>query len=150
MKQAIVGLFAGGLFAVGLGLAQMTDPRRVIGFLDFTGNWDPTLVFVLAGAVGVYFLIHRVTRGFDRPLVAADFRLPTSNSIDRRLLGGAVLFGIGWGLGGFCPGPALASTASGAMHVFAFLAAMIAGMWGFTRFNNRRTQAPAPAPAAAE
>ena len=108
MKAGKLFLFlvAGGLFGSGLAVSGMTDPARVIGFLDVFGAWDPALLFVMAGAVGVYGLGMLVLRRFDRSL-----KLPSAGSspIDRRLVIGAAIFGLGWGLGGFCPGPALAN-----------------------------------------
>ena len=137
MKRALVLLVAGFVFAVGLGLSQMTVPDRVIGFLDFFGDWDPTLAFVMAGAIPVYFLVYRRAREHDRPVLGDRFRLPTRSDVDGRLVAGAALFGIGWGLGGFCPGPALTTAVSGAAHVLAFVAAMFVGMMGFKWFDDR-------------
>jgi uncharacterized membrane protein YedE/YeeE len=128
--QYLAAFVVGILFAVGLGVAGMTLPRKVIGFLDFTGEWDPALAFVMGGAVLVYFVGYRlVTQRAARPRFAAKFSLPTRREITPRLVVGATLFGLGWGLGGFCPGPALASVGSGAPEVFAFIAAMMGGMY---------------------
>jgi uncharacterized protein len=118
------------LFAAGLGVSGMTQPTRVVGFLDFFGNWDPTLMFVMIGAMSMYFVFYRVVRG-TAPVLARDYHLPTGSRIDARLLVGAGLFGVGWGLAGFCPGPALVSLATGTAKVATFVAAMVAGMYGF-------------------
>jgi uncharacterized membrane protein YedE/YeeE len=121
--------FASGLvFAVGLGLSGMVRPEKVIGFLDFAGDWDPALAFVMGGATVTFFLLFRVTRRIARPAFAPRFHLPTRRDVDRRLLAGAALFGVGWGIAGFCPGPALTSLATGDTTVWAFVAAMATGM----------------------
>lgn len=119
---------AGLLFAVGLGVAGMTDPSNIIGFLDVTGEWDPRLMFVMGGAVATGLVLFRLIRRRPAPLVGAKFQLPTRNDIDGRLVTGAALFGIGWGLGGFCPGPALTAAVTGSGHVIAFVGAMLVGM----------------------
>lgn len=119
-------LVAGGLFGMGLAIAGMTDPARVIGFLDVTGNWDPTLVFVMGGAVAVYGIGMLILRRLN----LAGLRLPICDSspIDRRLVIGAAIFGIGWGLGGFCPGPALANLGALRVEALVFVPAMAIGM----------------------
>ena len=121
-------LLSGGLFGAGLTIGGMTDPRRVRGSLDLFGQWDPTLAFVMAGAVLVMAIAWRVRQGLARPLLAERFSLPDRSDLDLRLLTGAALFGIGWGLAGLCPGPALASLALAPADVAPFLAAMLAGM----------------------
>ncbi len=126
MRPHMVGI--GVLFALGLGLSGMTLPRKVIGFLDVFGAWDPALALVMAGAVGVYATGMRLGLAEGRPRFASAFRLPTRTDIDARLLGGAALFGVGWGIGGFCPGPALVTSASGAIEALVFLGAMVVGM----------------------
>ena len=123
-----VALAAGLVFGLGLSLSGMLDPARVRGFLDVTGDWDPTLVFVLGGAVGVAALGTMLARRLARPALAETFQVPASRRIDAPLIGGALLFGIGWGLSGFCPGPAVANLSSGAVPVVVFVAAMLAGM----------------------
>jgi uncharacterized membrane protein YedE/YeeE len=128
MKRSTVGaLAAGALFGVGLVVSGMADPRNVIGFLDFTGQWNPRLIAVMAGAVGVHAtllaLLARAGGGRGARLLP-----PRNNRIDRPLIVGAALFGIGWGLSGYCPGPAIASLGFGARSAFVFVAAMIAGI----------------------
>lgn len=121
-------LASGLLFGFGLALSGMMDPEKVLGFLDFAGAWDPSLVFVLGGAVGVSGLGYLIKARLARPVLAAHFEVPTASSPDARLIGGAALFGIGWGLAGFCPGPALAGLVLGLPPVALFVAAMLAGM----------------------
>lgn len=124
----LVSFAVGALFAVGLGVSGMTQPEKVIGFLDFFGAWDPALVFVMGGAVVTYALFYRVVRGA-APVLTQHFQLPTRTQIDARLVVGSGLFGVGWGLAGFCPGPALVSIGNGAREALIFVAAMIAGMY---------------------
>jgi uncharacterized membrane protein YedE/YeeE len=124
----LVNLFAGALFGLGLAVSGMVDPAKVIGFLDVTGDWDPTLAFVMGGALLVSIPAFRLIFKRRRPVLADDFELPTKKDVDARLLGGSALFGVGWGLSGFCPGPAVTALATGLTPVFAFVVAMIAGM----------------------
>ena len=128
MLKMLVNLFAGTLFGLGLAISGMVNPQKVIGFLDFAGNWDPTLAFVFGGALLITIPAFRLILRRPRPVLAEDFDLPTKKAVDGRLLGGAALFGIGWGLAGFCPGPAVTALASGLLPVFAFVAAMVVGM----------------------
>jgi uncharacterized protein len=123
-------LVAGGLFGSGLAVSGMTDPARVIGFLDLFGAWDPALLFVMAGAVGVYGLGMLALRRFD------GLKLPSAapSQIDRRLVIGAAIFGLGWGLGGFCPGPALANLGAFRVEALLFVPAMAIGMLVAQRF----------------
>ncbi|GJD64466.1 YeeE/YedE family protein [Methylobacterium frigidaeris] len=121
-------VLSGLLFGGGLALSGMLDPARVRGFLDVTGAWDPTLAFVLAGAVTASGLGTALARRLHRPVLAERFDWPTRTRIDPPLILGAVLFGIGWGLSGFCPGPAVAALSGGALPVVVFVAAMLAGM----------------------
>ncbi len=137
MKQSIAAFFAGTLFAVGLGIGGMTLPGKVIGFLDFFGTWDPSLLFVMGGAVTVYMAGYRLVTKAPRPLFADRFRLPTRKDIDVRLLAGAALFGVGWGLGGYCPGPAVTSLVTLTEPVLVFNAAMIGGMLIFRLVERR-------------
>lgn len=120
MRQAFVALLSGVLFGMGLALSGMTDPARVRAFLDVTGPWDPTLAFVMGGALLPMAIAWAVVRRRARPVVAEAFHVPATSPIDARLIGGAALFGIGWGLAGLCPGPAIAAiaTAPGPALVF--------------------------------
>jgi uncharacterized membrane protein YedE/YeeE len=133
----IVALFSGALFGLGLAVSGMTNPAKVIGFLDLAGEWDPTLAFVMGGALLVTIPAFRLILGRQRPILAGGFALPAESTLDARLLGGAALFGVGWGLSGFCPGPAVAALVTGLAPVVAFVAAMMAGMvlyaWVFER-----------------
>ncbi|MCS4505708.1 hypothetical protein KBTX_02154 [wastewater metagenome] len=124
----LVSIVAGLLFGAGLALAQMTDPARVLGFLDLTGRWDPTLVFVLAGAVATTLISFRFVLRRPRPVFAPAFQLPTRRDIDARLIGGAVVFGVGWGVAGFCPGPGIAALALGSVVPLTFVVGLAGGM----------------------
>lgn len=120
---------SGTLFGVGLILAGMTDPARVIGFLDVAGRWDPSLAFVMGSAVVVYALAFRwIQRRRNEPWFDVSFHVPRRSDVDAGLVVGSALFGIGWGLGGFCPGPGLVAAASGSGAGLAFVVAMLAGM----------------------
>jgi len=125
--QLISAFIVGLVFGIGLIISGMTNPAKVKGFLDLAGNWDPSLAFVMGGAILVGLVAFRVAGKRQRSLLGEAMRLPTSTKIDRRLVLGGLAFGIGWGLGGFCPGPALASLATGGKAVI-FVAAMVAGM----------------------
>ena len=128
MLKMLVNLFAGTLFGLGLAISGMVNPAKVIGFLDFAGDWDPTLALVFGGALLVAIPAFRPILKRPRPVLAEKFALPTKKDADARLLAGAAIFGIGWGLAGLCPGPAVTALASGLAPVFAFVAAMVAGM----------------------
>lgn len=129
MSGRVASLVAGALFGAGLIISGMTDPARVVGFLDLAGRWDPSLAFVMVGAIVVHFTLFRVIKGRKAPLFEERFHLPTRRDIDLRLVVGAALFGVGWGMGGFCPGPALVSAAAGVFPALVFVAAMTAGMF---------------------
>jgi uncharacterized membrane protein YedE/YeeE len=126
--RALAALACGLIFGLGLSMSGMLDPARVRGFLDIAGAWDPSLALVMGGAVTVTFCGLIIVRRMRRPLLGETFRLTTNRRIDARLLGGSALFGIGWGLAGFCPGPAIAALSTGLVPVLAFVAAMVAGM----------------------
>lgn len=138
MKRAIVAFSCGLVFGAGLVISQMSNPAKVIGFLDITGNWDPSLALVMAGAVAVFGALYRLALRQGTPLLAPRFMLPEKDSLDAPLMVGALIFGVGWGLGGFCPGPAIVSAAFGDTRVWAFVAAMIGGMLVY-RIGLRRT-----------
>jgi uncharacterized protein len=135
IQQGAVALVSGALFGAGLAISGMTRPQKVIGFLDPFGAWDPSLAFVMMGAIGVHLLAYRLIRRRSSPLLAQSFLIPTRRDIDLRLIAGAGLFGIGWGLGGYCPGPAITSLTSGAAGVAVFVAAMLAGMLATARIE---------------
>lgn len=128
MILALSSLLVGTIFGIGLAVSGMMNPAKVLGFLDITGDWDPTLAFVMGGALLVAVPGFALLRKRNGPLLGGVFHLPTRKDLDARLLGGAALFGIGWGLGGFCPGPALSSLSTGIGGVYVFVAAMVAGM----------------------
>jgi uncharacterized membrane protein YedE/YeeE len=127
-RTDLVALGSGLLFALGLGIAGMTDPNKVVGFLDVAGAWDPSLACVMVGAIAVHMLFVRRARGLRAPRFATAFAVPTATTLDRNLVVGAVLFGIGWGIAGYCPGPVLVSLVSLEPSALVFVAAMIAGM----------------------
>ncbi|WP_462321240.1 DUF6691 family protein [Halochromatium sp.] len=120
---------SGTLFAIGLGVSGMTLPQKVIGFLDLGGDWDASLAFVMIGSAGVYLIFYRWIKQRSSPLFDTEFHIPTRNDIDQRLLVGAALFGIGWGLVGFCPGPAMTALVSGHPEALIFFTAMVTGMY---------------------
>lgn len=128
MRETITGLITGFIFGLGLCLSRMTDPAVVQAFLDVAGAWDPTLLFVMAGGVVVAFVGYRFVLQRKQPLWAPRFPSPPSGEIDPPLLSGAAIFGVGWGLAGYCPGPAVVSLASGRSGILLFVAAMAIGM----------------------
>ena len=137
----IISLITGVIFGIGLILSGMTNPAKVIGFLDLTGRWDPSLALVMGGAILVGLFASRWAAGRTQSLTGAVMRVPTSTQIDRRLVLGGLSFGVGWGLAGYCPGPALASLASGGTKPLVFVAAMLVGMMvfeGLERLQTRR------------
>lgn len=130
-SQLSAAFVAGLLFAIGIALAGMAQPSKVLGFFDFTQgltSWDPSLAFVMLGGILVYVPVFRLIRGRDKPVFAATFRLPTRTDIDRPLVLGAALFGAGWGLSGYCPGPGITSLGSGSQSALIVVASMIVGM----------------------
>ncbi len=133
----LVAFVSGLLFALGLGIAGMTQPSKVIAFLDLAGNWDPSLAFVMGGAIAIYMPIYRLMKRRDRSVLDPRLHLPTRTDLDPRLLMGAALFGIGWGLAGFCPGPALVSLTTLAPPALVFGAAMLVGMLVHTQLLRR-------------
>jgi len=138
MKRMLSALVCGAIFGAGLVIGGMTQPSKVVGFLDLFGNWDASLAFVMIGAIAVYFVAYHWSRKMPSPLLTADFSLPRRGDLDANLLLGAAIFGAGWGLGGFCPGPALTSLASGAPAVLIFVAAMVVGMYAYTWLTELR------------
>lgn len=138
-KPNIVALVSGLLFALGLGLAGMTQPEKVINFLDVAGDWDPSLAFVMGGAILVYMPILRAVKARGRAMLTPTLQLPTRSDLDARLIVGAALFGIGWGWAGYCPGPALVSLTSLTGPALLFGAAMFAGMGLHTLYERRKS-----------
>ena len=138
--KLFIALLSGLLFGVGLILSGMSDPSKVLGFLDLAGSWDPSLAFVMSGAVLVGSLMFPFASKRTQSILGEAMRLPTATQIDRRLVLGGLTFGVGWGLAGYCPGPALASLAQGGMKPLLFLIAMLAGMTLFEVLEHRKTR----------
>lgn len=136
--SGVSAFIAGLVFGVGLILSGMTDPGKVIAFLDIAGNWDPSLAFVMAGAICVGFFAFAFARRRAKTFFGAALELPQRRDIDRRLVGGSLVFGIGWGLAGYCPGPALVSFGSGQPKAAVFVAAMLLGMLVYTAAERLR------------
>lgn len=128
MRNAMLVLLLGVMFGAGLTLSDMVNPARILAFLDIAGDWDPTLLWVMGAALVPAALGYAARRRMTKPLLGEQFFIPQNNRLDRRLLGGAALFGVGWGLVGFCPGPALAGMVFGAWQSWLFVAAMLGGM----------------------
>lgn len=132
---AFTALLAGAVFGIGLILSGMANPAKVLGFLDLAGPWDPSLAFVMAGAILVGVVAFALARRRTVSWLGLQMRLPTATAVDRRLVGGSVLFGIGWGIAGFCPGPALVALGMGEPKALLFVVAMLAGMGLFELFE---------------
>lgn len=132
--QNLVAAIAGLLFGLGLGLSQMIDRNRVLGFLDLAGTWDPTLLFVMLGAVTVTLITFRFVLRMPQPLLNQTFSLPTRKDIDRPLILGAALFGIGWGIAGYCPGPGIVALVLGVANPVLFVLSMVAGSLVYQRY----------------
>lgn len=154
LKRGAAALLSGTVFGFGLALAQMTDPNKVLGFLDLAGDWDPSLMLVLGGAVGTATLAFRQLLRRARPALDDHFHISAKLRIDAPLLAGAALFGVGWGLGGYCPGPAISSLGFGNAEAFWFVPAMLVGA-GVQRWQAQRALrqavglSPGPGPGAA-
>lgn len=131
MKNSIAALVAGFIFSIGLGLSGMTQPQKVIGFLDLFGNWDPSLIFVMAGAIAVHFVTYKIIRKRSSPLFDNNWHVPTKKDLTPALFVGSFLFGVGWALAGFCPGPAITSLASFEKTPLIFVLSMLIGMFIF-------------------
>jgi len=128
-KSNISSIICGIIFSIGLGISGMTQPQKVIGFLDVFGEWNPSLAFVMGGAVLSYLALQLlIQRNFSIPVLGGSFQIPTRKDLDRSLIIGALLFGSGWGLGGYCPGPAITSLGSGSINALLFVVAMGFGM----------------------
>ncbi len=141
--QVLASLLCGLVFGAGLLISGMTQPAKVLGFLDVLGRWDPTLAFVMAGALAVSAAGFALARRRGAPLFAAQYLWPTRTDIDRPLVVGSLLFGVGWGLAGLCPGPALENLASLSPRVVGFVLAMIAGMVAEAWWRSRAPSAAA-------
>ncbi len=128
MKQILSGLLAGALFGAGLAVSGMTDPNKVLAFLTLDSNWDPALLLVLASAVITSAIGYTVVNRRAAPLFDRNFHLPAKTTLDRRLLGGAAIFGVGWGVAGFCPGPAIVAALTLDIRAWLFLPAFVLGM----------------------
>lgn len=137
MNIKVVAFFAGSLFGSGLVIAQMTDPNKVRGFLDFFGNWDPTLVFVLGAAVGLHLITYHLILKRQKPVFNPTFSIPENRRIDKKLMIGSTLFGIGWGLGGYCPAPGAVSVMSKTQGPLIFFISMLVGMFIFKKVFDR-------------
>jgi uncharacterized membrane protein YedE/YeeE len=146
VKRLAVAYASGLLFALGLGVSGMTHPAKVLAFLDFTGDWDPSLALVMGGGVVVNLVFFQLGLRRGAPLLAPSFSLPSPTRVDAALVGGSALFGIGWGLGGFCPGPAIVSAVTGAAPVVAFVVAMLTSMAIFDVSLGRKLAGAVPEP----
>ena len=135
---ALASLFAGLTFGLGLIVSGMANPAKVLGFLDLAGAWDPSLALVMAGAIAVGSIAFLFANKRTKSLLGAEMKLPASREIDRRLVLGSLLFGIGWGVAGFCPGPGLVALGMGEVKALVFVAAMLAGMGVFELLERRR------------
>jgi uncharacterized membrane protein YedE/YeeE len=144
MAVLLASFGCGLLFAFGLVAGGMTQPSKVVGFLDVTGNFDPSLALVMGGALATHALLRRFVLARPRPLLAAQFSVPNRTDIDGRLIAGAAIFGAGWGLGGFCPGPAVVAVGGGAPAAMVFVPAMLAGMLLHDRWFAAAAAAPRP------
>ncbi len=144
MKE-LSALIAGLVFGLGLTISQMVNPAKVLAFLDVLGNWDPSLAIVMGTALAVTALGFRLAFAQESPMFADTFSVPTSTAIDTRLAAGAALFGVGWGLVGLCPGPAIAALAIGAAPAWTFFGAMLAGMAAFELFDRMGAAGSRPA-----
>ncbi|EHC19286.1 YeeE/YedE family protein [Fischerella thermalis] len=146
MKINLIALFAGLLFGLGLGFSQMIDRDRVLGFLDITGVWDPTLLFVLGGAVAVTVIAFRFVLRRPYPILTDKFYLPTKKDIDLPLVVGSAIFGVGWGIAGYCPGPGITALVLGIWNPVLFIVALIAGSLTYKWYSTRPSHKPSSTP----
>jgi uncharacterized protein len=140
--RTLFGFLAGLVFGLGLVISGMANPAKVLNFLDVAGTWDPSLAFVLAGATATTFVGYRLVWRRPKPVLGLRFEIPTSTAIDRPLVAGAAIFGIGWGVGGYCPGPALTALPLLAPGTLVFAPAMLLGLWLGSRAKNLQILAP--------
>lgn len=152
MRETVVALLAGVVFAVGLGISGMTNPEKILGFLDVAGRWDPSLAFVMLGAIAVHAGAARWALRARRPLGSPRFFFSTRQEIDLPLIAGAGLFGLGWGIAGYCPGPAIVDLAAPSPSLVTFVLAMLAGtvVYRRTRLGARRSLSPGSPSAGAQ
>lgn len=129
IKSNLIALISGLVFGLGLSVAQMTNPQKVLNFLDISGHWDASLIFVMAAALAVSLIAWQIVKHRDKPFCSSKFSLPSTTQVDTKLILGAILFGLGWGLSGLCPGPAIASLAYATKELIYFFVAMLVGMW---------------------
>jgi hypothetical protein len=144
MQRLIPAFLIGLLFGLGIVISGMSNPAKVLNFFDFAGTWDPSLAFVMGGALAVTFIGYRFVLARNRPLADTRFHVPTSRTIDARLIGGAALFGVGWGMAGFCPGGALPVLGTGRTEVILFVAALVAGIFAAQWMLRLTQKRPAP------
>ena len=134
LSAFIVGL----IFGAGIAISGMINPAKVLNFFDIAGTWDPSLIFVMGGALVTTFIGYRFVLRRDRPVIEERFQLPTARDIDARLVGGSAVFGVGWGIAGFCPGAAVPALGSGKWEVAFFVAALLAGLWVARAIRDRQ------------
>ncbi len=139
MRSSITALISGTVFGIGLIASGMTNPAKVAGFLDVFGKWDPSLALVMGGAIAVGYFAFRYAGRVDKAWNGWPIRLPSTSLIDKRLIGGGVLFGIGWGIGGFCPGPGIVAAASGIGEAMIFVVTMLVGMAAYDYTVTRKS-----------
>ncbi len=137
--RLLSGFIVGLIFGVGIAVSGMINPAKVLNFFDVAGAWDPSLAFVMGGALLTTFIGYRLVLRREAPLIEAKFQLPTARDIDARLIGGSAVFGIGWGIAGFCPGAAVPALGSGKWEVALFVAALLAGLWVARMIRDRPT-----------
>ena len=142
--KLIATYFIGLIFGVGISISGMANPAKVLNFFDIAGTWDPSLIFVMGGALITTFIGYRLVFGRAAPVMAGKFSLPTSRVVDAKLVGGSAVFGVGWGIAGFCPGGALPALGTGRWEVFAFVAAVVVGIL-LAKFLQTLGGRPAPA-----
>ena len=143
--RLIVTYIIGLIFGIGISISGMANPAKVLNFFDVAGTWDPSLIFVMGGAVVVTFIGYRVVLKRPAPMLEQKFQLPTRRDLDLPLIGGAAVFGIGWGIAGFCPGGALPALGTGRSEVFVFVAALLAGIFAVNLFRRLQMQRSATA-----
>jgi hypothetical protein len=140
LLSKVIALIAGLLFGLGMMMSGMVDPTKVIGFLDIAGDWDPSLAFVMGGALLVFTPIYLlVIKKREKPVCSREFQISSNNTVDKRLISGAALFGLGWGIAGICPGPAVTSLSALNSSMLLFIAFMLAGMWLGIKIDEKRS-----------